>query len=957
MIDGFFAKLETVKTILSSNAPIEGKLARIKPVLADDDVQREFWNLLDDEQWVPILKQAGIFDHPPPPEPGDGGGIRWPGWGASKYLARVAGRLPSDVAAVFAGMETENLSVIGDMLDAANAMPIRDAAALVPVVRRAVAAGILWVHFKEASDLCVRLAKEGDVELSLSLAEALFAPKGESQKTRPSRNDSYWYKKGLSQVTPSLASRRAQTFLPMLCDWLERLVRSTKSIDDESGDDNSYIWRPAIEEHEENQEYDLVGAVVGYVRKGFEFGISKGGMSLTSALELLRNRRLTIFSRLSLHLLAEFGDQEPGLVTQTILKRQLFDDHRVIHEYAQLVSQQLLKIHSTDRDKWYGWVDEGPDMSDFDEHVRQNLRREPTDIDRRSRIDYWKFQKLHWARDVLEGNRREFYERMLAEHGTPEMADINIRSSFGWGEQSPTTVEQLMAVTFEEAVERVSSWKPSDAFGPSLGGLASTFGDYVSRNPEECSRKAQSLRERPPSFVASYLRQMTAAVKAGRKIDLTAVLHLCNWVVGRPGDEKWQAVRNEISALIETACQATGEKNKPRFGLDEFRKPFWNLVRALCSDRSRSYIGRDTSSYDLRVHDYLDLGMNSPRGKAVEAGLDFARWVALHLTGDGGTQDAVPGEMPTIPELQELVERQIDPQNRSLEAMAIIGSRVGVINWIDVRWLAQNADRLFDLERVEENPANALGWAAWNAFLVWVHPHIVFYRAFEKQFRYAVRQAGLVEIDKQEHHQPMFRLGEHLMVLYGRGQLTLREEVLQDFLSTAGVAIRRHALGFVGSSFGHKEAPSEVIDRFMALWDAYWAGHGRSDAADDPEAVLLGSWFASGEFPDDWALSSLHEFVEVVAVPEPEHLVMERLAKIAQTDIAKAVRIVERMVKGDREGWRMHGWTEPARTILEQAMKAGGGARSEAEQLIDFLGRRGYTDFGALLASQQAPNT
>ena len=508
-----------------------------------------------------------------------------------------------------------------------------------------------------------------------------------------------------------------------------------------------------------------------------------------------------------------------------------------------------------------------------------------------------------------------------------------------------------MAVTFEEATEWVSSWKPSDAFGSSYGGLASTFGDYVSRNPGEFSRKAQSLRERPPSFVSSYLRQMTAAVKAGREIDLPAVLDLCMWGVDRPIDGEWQAVRDEISTLIDTACQATGENNKPRFGLHECRKPFWTLVRALCGDRSRSYIVRDTSSDDLRVHDYLDLGMNSPRGKAVGAGLTFARWVALHLAGDGGTQNAVPGGMLAIQELQELVEGQIDPQNRSLEAMAIIGSRIGVINWIDARWLAENTDRLFDLERVEESPANAFGWAAWNAFLVWVSPHIVFYRAFKKQFHYAVRQAGVVEIDKQEHHQPMFRLGEHLMLLYGRGQLALREEVLQDFLSTARAPIRRHAIGFVGSSFGHEEVPSGVVERFMALWDAYWAGHGRSDAADNPGAVLLGSWFASGEFPDDWALSSLHEYVEVVAVPEPEHLVVERLAKIAETDITKAVRIVERMVKGDCEGWRIHGWQEPARAILAQALKAGGAARGEAEQVIDFLGRRGYTAFGALLAS------
>ena len=90
--------------------------------------------------------------------------------------------------------------------------------------------------------------------------------------------------------------------------------------------------------------------------------------------------------------------------------------------------------------------------------------------------------------------------------------------------------------------------------------------------------------------------------------------------------------------------------------------------------------------------------------------------------------------------------------------------------------------------------------------------------------------------------------------------LALSEEVLQDFLSAAGVAIRRHAIGFIGSSLGHEKVPLEVVEWFMALWDAYWTSHGRSDAADDPGAVLLGSWFASGEFPDDWALSSLYEW-------------------------------------------------------------------------------------------------
>ena len=946
----FFEQLAEIKHVLSSSEPAQQKFARIEPLLQDRDLEREFWNLLDDETWLPTLISAGIFNEPPPPETADGR-TQYPYWGASKYLARVASRAPAEVASVFAAIDTENVSVIGDLLDAAIKLPVEQAAKLVPAVRRVAAAGALWVHFKHATQLCVRLAEEGKVELSLSLAEALFAPRNEAAQATSRRSDDYWSKQGLRTVAPLLSRLRPREFLPMLCDWLEESVRSTKNVADDSNDDYSYLWRPAIEEHEQNHDNDLTASMVGAVREGFDSALTSNALSLVDALALLERRPLMIFRRLYLHLVTEFGDQEPELLRRTILSRDLFDDYRLKHEYARLVGRRLPGLDEGDQDEWYRWVDQGPDMADFDDEVRQNLHREPTDTDRLSRIEYWQFQRLHWLRDALDGERRLFYERMLAQHGAPQLADLNIRTSVGrWGETSPATVEQFSEGSFEAAVEQVSSWKPTDALGPTLGGMVSTFGDYVSQKPEEFSRKARALKGREPALVATYLRQMSAAIKAGREVDLPAVLDLCNWVVGNSLDGGWQGTRDEISELIEVACQAMRD-NRPRFSLDEFRKPLWNLVWTLSGDRSKSYIVRDTADDDLRTHDYLDLGMNSPRGKAVEAGIEFARWVALHLTAGDPAANSVVGGMTAVPELRELLERSIDPDSRSLESMAIIGSRVGVINWIDAQWLQQNAGRLFELEKVEDNPAQAFGWAAWNAFLTWVRPHIVFYRAFESQFAYAVRQAALVAVDRQDHDQPMFKLGEHLMILYGRGQLSLDSSVLKAFLGTAQPAIRRHALGFVGSSLGGESIPSEIIERFMALWEEYWSGNGRTDAAQQPDAVLFGSWFASGEFPDSWALSTLHDYAEVVAVPEPEHLVMERLAQIANTDIVKSVRIVERMVKGDREGWRMHGWLEPAKTILEEAVKTGTGPRAAAEQVIDYLGRRGYVAFGSLLAT------
>jgi hypothetical protein len=950
MTDSFFEQLDTVKGVLAAPLPVRDKFAAIRPLLADQDVLREFWNLLGDESWIEVLREAGVFETPPAAEPVDGGGVRFPPWPASKYLARMASRAPRQVADILAGIDTQNLSIIGDIVEAALAIPLEQATKLVPAIERAARRGGLWIHFKDTSDFCAKLAAEGRPDLALSLADVLFAPTTEDGAQRQSSRDVYWYKEGLEQIIPNLSACSPQLFLPMLCGWLDVLVRSTKSVDPTTGNDYSYIWRPAIEEHEQNRSHDLPGIVVGCVRAGFEQAIRAGGVSLTRALREIDARGLLVFRRIVLHLLAEFGDQDRERVTLTILNRVYFDDHALKHEYSRLVAQQLSGISEADRERWYGWVDDGPDMSGFDEDVRRHLHRDPTARDRQARVDYWKLERLYWVHDILHGQRRQLYEKLLAEHGTPEMADLSFRVSTRWGSESPATVDQLTAMNFEAAVDWVVAWRPpaDSPFGATSSGLMSTFGGYVSKNPETFARKAASLKEKPAAVISVFVSQMAAAIRAGREIELPSLLELCEWVTTNPADDTWQPVRDEISELIQAVCQA-GERT-PLFPVARYREGLWSLIRQLYRDRAQSYVVRDTSKDDFRLHDYLDLGINSPRGKAVGAALDFGRWVALELTRDRPSHERVPGGFGAISELREALEWQLMPPNRSLEALAVIGGRLGLIHWIDDAWLAKNTAVLFDLAGIEQGRDNGFGWAAWNAFLVWVRPHVLFYRLFEREFAYAVRQAALVHPEKQDDFQPMFRLGEHLMVIYGRGELSLSEPVLQEFLLTADSAVRRHALGFVGSSLSQESGvPSPVVTRFVELWEAYWNGRGKDDAKEDPQAVLFGSWLGSKELPQQWVLDTLYEFVQVVPLPQPDHVAMDQLARLAPLDLLKAVRILDRFITGDREGWHIHGWQDPATGILKAALAAGGSAQTAAREVIARFGRRGYTRMGELL--------
>ncbi len=77
-------------------------------------------------------------------------------------------------------------------------------------------------------------------------------------------------------------------------------------------------------------------------------------------------------------------------------------------------------------------------------------------------------------------------------------------------------------------------------------------------------------------------------------------------------------------------------------------------------------------------------------------------------------------------------------------------------------------------------------------------------------------------------------------------------------------------------------------------------------------------------------------------------MIAKKLAEIAGVNISKAIRILDRMVRGDREG-RILGWLDSAKTILAKAMSKDVDARRCAEALIDYLGRRGYVEFGQLL--------
>src|SRR5690606_34996365 len=132
------------------------------------------------------------------------------------------------------------LSVVGNMLDAALAMPPARAKNLLPQIASAAAIGTLWIHFKDASDLCLRLCEGDETAAAVELADILFAPRANEGERALSGRDIYWYKHGLQKVVPSLVRSRPLEGVSAACRWLERAVETKGSADRGSGEDGSY---------------------------------------------------------------------------------------------------------------------------------------------------------------------------------------------------------------------------------------------------------------------------------------------------------------------------------------------------------------------------------------------------------------------------------------------------------------------------------------------------------------------------------------------------------------------------------------------------------------------------------------------------------------------------------------------------------------------------------------------
>ena len=937
---------------------------------------RYFFDRLENPEWIKPLKSKGFFGNPPKAERDEARGtIGFPIWPESRYLLRMASLKPEVVVEINLQIpDTDNVRVHEDLADAALDMP---AAMAAEWTKREVEwiekqGRLYFILPDKLGALIKHLAIGNEVEQALALARSLLAvlpdPKAKQKEEDEAvglspepqaRFDLGDYGQILKKYIPFLVTAAGKRSLTLFCDLLEAAINlSKRSPEKIFPEDYSYIWRPGIEEDEENLGLNLKDFLVSAVRDAVE-QIVKNDPSMIRELVLqLEGREWRIFKRIALHLLKFYPEGTLDLVSDRLTNRLLFEEGVNNHEYILLMERCFKLLRAEQKEIILGWIEEGPDLETFKTSREQWTGTRPTDEQARQYKKHWQRDRLAWFRRDLSGNWIDLFDVLVTELGEPEYPEFAVHRGATWvGPTSPKPGEELRSMSVEALVEFLQSWKPTgERMTPSPEGLGRVLSRVMAEDPNKFAIKSAKFKGLDPTYVRALFSGLQDAAKQRKTFPWEPVLELCLWVVNQPReipgrkseyadlDPGWVWARKAIAGLLSNGFEPT-EAEIPF----ELRSVVWKVLQPITEDPDPT--PEHEAEYGGSNMDPVTLSINTTRGEAIHTVIRYGLWVRRHIERETDGKERIGKGFEEMPEIRDALNQHLDPSKDPSSAIrAVYGQWFPWLVLFDKRWATENIRNIFPSDAELQDMRNA----AWEAYIIFCPPYDNAFDILREEYGRAIEHIGTLLENKRDFAKSEEHLAEHLMTFYWRGKLLLDEGngLLERFYKRASDKIRAHAFDFIGRTLeGEKEAiPAKIADRLKTLWSRRLAVARSSPEYHFKELASFGLWFASAKFDDEWSINQLMEVLKLTKKAEPDHMVIERLVEVCKVFPQQTVECLKLMAEGDKEGWEIYGWREKARTILAIALQTSDSyVKTAAENVVHYFGKRGYLEFRSLL--------
>jgi hypothetical protein len=888
---------------------------------------------------------------------------------------------PNDVMHVALRIpETNNVRVWEDLAEIALKLPPPLAAKFVPLAERWLQSRNHLLLPEKLGQLVSHLAKGGQFSAALQLAKRLMVvlpdPKSteagtdEDEKYRlpptpKSQFDEWEYQRILTRNIPDLITASWKETFSWLCDLLEQAIVFSRSSKDDTGpEDYSYIWRRAIEDHEQNVHHGLEDLLVSAVRDSAQQVAVLHPECVKDVIGILEARRWKVFHRLALHLMRLHPDSVLDVITDRLTDHDRFEE--TVHEYRLLLQAMWARIGPGAQKTILGWIEAGPtDIEERSSWWEKEKGERPSPEQEQNYKKNWQLKKLALIHKDLNQTWQDHYQTLLREVGEPEHPEFSSYTVSWRGPTSPKDKQDLQALSVPALRSFLENWKPEKdwrGFAATPEGLGRTLTAVMSEAPGRYAESALEFRGLDPTYVRSVIEGFDQALGHNRPFSWQPVLALCRWVIDQPislpgrvvsdrdTDPDWGWTRKSIARLLSSGFT----HDTLQFPLD-LRETIWEILQPLTQDPDPT--SDDEAESEGTKWEPTTLSINTTRGNALHAVIRYAVWVQEYLDKSSGETPQKTHSFESLPEVRQVLDYHLDPANDPSAAIrSIYGQCLPNLYWLDSSWVAAQVKKIFPTD----TGAFRLHLAAWDAFIGFTNPYMKLFQLVKDEYRAAVERIGANLPEQQLSADRNDRLAEHLMALYWWGELPLEEHqgLIARFYEKASPELSAHAMDFLGRCLrdrDNKELPEEAIDRLKAFW--MWrftqittSGKSKHYAKELSE---FGGWFASGHLDLTWSISQLLEVLKRTGKAEPDHLVIERLVEICEAVPGQAVECLRLLIEGDKEGWLLLGQQENVRQLLSSALaSADDHVKEAATDFINWLAARGIRDFFSLLSQQ-----
>jgi hypothetical protein len=932
-----------------------------------------FFQKLNSPRWLQPLAVKGRFKTPPAKQPVEGG-VTFPGWPESQYLARMA-KLPEAqqqvLQIVLAMADTDNIRVHADLMEIALAVPAAEAAKLVKRARTWVQTpfhNVAMASFK-IGDLIAHLATGGQANAALQLAKDAFrllpaAPAEDSDDVwAPSPEPRAWladwhYEEALKKAIPPLVDAVGLRTLALLCEVLDQAVSLSRRTTDTEGEDYSYIWHAAIEQDEYPPR--LRNTLVATVRDAGARMIDAAPGNLGPVLQELRRHTWPVFRRIELYLLERFVTLAPEEIPWHVQALALLEGP-THHEAARLLKTSFGRLPGATQEEILQMMNAGPEevgVRRWFEIIGQEAT--PEAIAQFGLM--WRAQRLALIADQVPPAWQDRVNEVLARVGSVRQLDRVERGAMWTGPTSPKTLEELGQLGPDGVVAFLRAWQPTAGERESTPeGLGRVLERLIATDPAPYVERAEQFQALDPTFARFFFSGIETAVKGEKAFAWEPVLSLAAWVVAQPreipgrkkalmeADESWQWTRGAIATLLEYGLHGPREKQvQPEIAFGA-RERVWVALESLTTDPD------PTPEHDAKYGgDNMDppaLAINSVRGKAFNAVVAYALWVRRHLDR---LDPRPPSSFDAMPEVRGVLDSHLDVQREpSLAIRSCYGRHFPWLQFLDRAWAQEAVPRIFPTDEQYLSYRHV----AWDAYLLFCPAYDDVLALLESEYGRAVRELPTPEPKKKQAHTARQHLAEHLMAYYWRGKLDIDSPLLTEFFRLAADDLRGHAIDAVGRWLASRPESTgtiedDVLTRLRTLWE--WRLRVAQDSEDvklyQDELSRFGWWFASGKFDEAWSLGQLRTVLERVKSVKPEFKVAETLEVIAPRFPLECVQCARLVAQFDREGWEVYGNEKHFKAIITAAITSGNvDAKAAADGLVQYMVGRGNFDYRALL--------